>query len=44
LPAIIGKLAIWELASEDHDDGATLENAVVRSVLADLRRLERRQR
>lgn len=38
--AVIHKLAIWDLVAEDHDEGHGLENAVVRSVLLDLRRLD----
>ena len=40
IEAVIGKLAIWELVAEDHDDCQAVENAVIRSVLGDLRRLE----
>ena len=43
LSAVIGKLTIWELAAENDDEGGSMENAVVRSVLLDLRRLDRRQ-
>lgn len=41
LRTVIRKLAIWGLAAEDNDEAQTVENAVVRSVLVDLRRLER---
>ena len=42
LRSVIGKLRIWEMVAEDDDDEAgSLENAVVRSVLHDLRRLDR---
>ena len=34
------KLAIWCLAAEDHDEGQAVENALVRSVIADLHRLD----
>ncbi len=39
LEGIIEKLTIWDTVSEDHDEGDSLENAVVRSVILDLRRL-----
>jgi len=41
LRSVIGKLRIWEMVAEDDDEGGSLENAVVRSVLHDLRRLDR---
>jgi hypothetical protein len=40
LRAVIRKLTIWRLAAEDHDEGQSVENAVVRSVLVDLHRLD----
>ena len=43
LQAVIHKLAIWDLVAEDQDEGHAAENAVVRSVLLDLRRLDGNQ-
>lgn len=40
LSGVIRKLAIWRLVAEDHDEGQSVENALVRSVIADLDRLE----
>lgn len=40
LSAVIRKLAIWRLVAEDHDEGQSIENALVRSVIADLDRLD----
>ena len=42
LSQVLRKLAIWCLAAEDHDEGQTVENALVRSVIADLHRLDGR--
>jgi hypothetical protein len=39
IEGVMHKLAIWALIAEDHDDGESAENAVVRSALVDLRRL-----
>jgi hypothetical protein len=37
--AVLAKLAVWDLVAEQDDAADTLENALVRSAIGDLRRL-----
>jgi hypothetical protein len=39
LAAVLEKLAVWSLVAEQDDEGDTLGNALIRSVMLDLRRL-----